>query len=298
MLNILDGNALGNAHHAATRLSFKGMQTQAVYGYVRMMREMLVTGAQHSFLVLWDGRAKRRFELLPTYKIDREQRLEDPVQLAQKNAYRAQVPVIRKALTLLGFDQLVAPDFEADDIAGLLVKRHPTIKKRLITGDGDWLQLIDDNCEWYDPRKDGKRVTHATFHESTGYFTPTEFLQGKALQGDTSDSIPGVGGIGEKGAALLLAEHRSVEAFFAKVDAGWVPTGKKLREFAATGRQIFERNMQLMDLRDPDIPKGVIQITEGFFEPEKFHTLCSRLGFASITRSFSEWIKPFNRGTP
>ncbi len=305
MLNVIDGNALGNAHHAATTLSIQGFQTQAIYGYVRMMREMTVSGGPGSrSLILWDGRSKKRYAMFPTYKADRELRLEDPEQLASKNAYRAQVPVIQKALTLLGFTQMVAPDYEADDLAGVIVRKFDQAPKRLITGDEDWLQLVNARTEWFDPRKDGKRINYNNFHLATGYFTQEEFLHGKCLIGDGSDNIPGIPDIGDKTAATFMAEHRSVYEFFKKVDAGaYVPKARKSKNAKSLhpeqvlaspeGRQIFDRNMQLMDLRDPNISQDEIVLIPAGFDPDKFKTLCERLGFVSLLRSYDDWIQPF-----
>jgi 5'-3' exonuclease len=294
MLHIVDGNALGNAFHKATKLTKGSMQTQAIYGFIRSMREIRAKDGGAA-VVLWDGTAKHRFALLPTYKVSREKRLEDPKELADKQAYRAQLPVIHKIVQLAGIKQLTHPDFEADDLAGFLCKHMAGKRKRLVTGDSDWWQLIDADTDWYDPRKDGRLVTLETFHRESGYFTPLEYLQGKALVGDPTDDIPPVGGIGAKGAPLFLAEHRSVEAFFDKVRGGWQPKGKRLQEFAAAGRPFWDRNMKLMDLRDPAINVKDVLVTPPGYSREGLRTLCERLGFLSLTRQFDTWVRPFER---
>ncbi len=304
LLIAVDGNAVANAHHAATKLTTGGMQTQAVYGFVRMLREMRVSYPDASIVILWDGRSEFRYELHPGYKGARELRLADPIQLADKQAYRAQMPVLKKCVELMGVPQWVAAKHEADDLAGMIHRATPGRKKRLVTGDGDWLQLVDEDTEWYDPRKEGKLVTHATFHESTMFFTPWEFLQGKALMGDNSDSIPGIEGVADATAAKFLAEHRSVLDFYAKVDDGSykpkVRKDKKAKSLhpeqliaAQEGRDMFALNLRLMDLRNPAVTPADLTITKGGFDPVKLRTLFDRLGFVSLSRVFDEWTKPF-----
>lgn len=309
-LNLIDGNAIGHAMHNASALSFRGMPTQAIFGYMHMLRKLRSEHPGMSITVLWDGYAQARFDVFPEYKSEREAKLEDPEALKARNEYRAQVPIIKKVVSLLGIKQMVHPDWEADDLAGFFVKHTPGRKKRLTTGDADWLQLVDAETEWFDPRNgvNGVKpvVTHVNFHERTGYATTAEFLQGKALQGDTSDSIPGIPGIADKTAIKFIAEHRSVEAFLAKVDDGkYTPKVRKSKgaksltpeQILASpdGRRIFMRNMELMDLRTPRVFPSGIQRTEGALDPAAVRTLCERLGFVSIARAFDNWIGPFAR---
>lgn len=308
MLNFIDGNAMGHAHHRAMALTYRGMPTGGIFGYMGMLRKLRLENPAMKILVLWDGYAQARFTEFPDYKIDRAKKeATDPEEAKSREAYRAQVPIIKKVVTLLGITQMVHPDWEADDLAGLLVAATPGKPKTLTTGDEDWLQLLNPDTEWYDPRNaPGKRVRFHTFYEQTGYATPAEFLEGKALQGDSSDSIPGIPGVADKTAVKFIAEHRSVQAFFDKVDAGtYTPkaraskTAKSLtpEQILASpeGRQTFQRNMNLMDLRTPRVPFGEVQRTEGALNPIAVRTLCDRLGFGSYTRAFDNWIGPFVR---
>lgn len=300
----VDGNAMGHAHHNATKLSTGSMQTQAIFGFTRMLRELRTSNPGGTNLILWDGYAKHRFEMLPNYKGDREVALEDPEKLAHREAYRAQVPVIKKMAELLGVTQVVHPDYEADDLAGLMVSARPG-RTRLVTGDSDWLQLIRDDVEWYDPRNGGKLINMGNLAQVTGYFTPDEYLEGKVLIGDNTDSIPGIVGIGPKTAVEFIARWKSVSRFFEAVDKGdYVPASRKSKAAASPhpeqilaspeGREIYRRNMALMDLRTPRIvnPQAT-EVTKGSFDAAKVETLCARLGFASITRNFAEWVRPF-----
>jgi DNA polymerase I len=303
---IIDGNALGYSCHNATTLSYGGIKTQAVYGFTRMLRDTRTAFPEAQITVLWDGYPKHRYEVFPEYKGAREEaRQADPEAARNHAEYKFQVPLIQKSAELLGITQLVHPDYEADDMGALLCAARPNRKKRLVTGDTDWLQMLDENTEWFDPRKDGKLITLATLQSAVGYFTPDEYIQGKCLIGDTSDSIPGIPDIGPKTAMEFMAKWKSVYAFFDAVDKGtYTPAARKSKtakslhpeQFLASpdGRALFERNMGLMDLRKLKIlnPRDAV-ITKGNFQPEKFKILCGRLGFVSITRNLDEWVAPF-----
>lgn len=185
------------------------------------MRQLKVRHPNAEFLVLWDGKAKWRWDLLPEYKSKRNQ---NPKQVAEKEAYQKQIPFIKKALTHIGITQMLSDEHEADDLAGIMVsrllKKSPDTKIRLITGDQDWIQLIREGVTWQDIRVEDRVINMKNMFEKTGYKTPISFLNGKALHGDTSDCISGVGGIGETGAPLFIAEHGSVRNFWDKCDKG------------------------------------------------------------------------------
>ncbi|WP_151708873.1 5'-3' exonuclease [Acinetobacter brisouii] len=220
-LNLLiDGNSLGFAAHHGTTLSANGMQTQAIFNVIKMVRQLMQEYPQASFLVIWDGKAKHRFDLLPTYKGDRA---DTEKKVAEREAYKVQQPHIQRALELLGIPQIRSLDHEADDIAGIMTNRlmsKPNNRVLLVSGDQDWIQLIREGVSWRDLRRDDRVVNMQNIFEKTGYKSPISFLEGKALHGDSSDCISGVGGIGETGAPLLLAEHGSITNFWKKCDSG------------------------------------------------------------------------------
>lgn len=220
-LNILvDGNSIGYANHHATKLTAGELQTQAIFGFIKTMRQLRMSYPTASILVLWDGKAEFRYELHPGYKGDRRN---TPQKEADHKAYKAQVPHIQRATTLLGISQMLAYNLEADDLAGIFTNRFlakPENEVLLITGDQDWAQLVRERVTWRDLRSDDRIITPYNFFEKTGYKTPYAFLEGKCLHGDSSDCISGVGGIGETTAPLLLAEHGSVRNFWKKCDEG------------------------------------------------------------------------------
>jgi 5'-3' exonuclease len=291
---IIDANAVGYYHQqSGIRLSSGEQDTHAVFGFIKDMRKLRVGWSPYELMVLWDGRADWRFDLLPTYKSNRSS---DAKRIAMRESYHSQRPYIAKMLEALGIVQVTANQHEADDMAGYVVAAaQPTDDIILYTADKDWLQLLGPNVRWMDTRGDNKIVCEKDLMDLTGYKTPMAFLQGKALTGDSSDTIPGVGGIGETRAPVFLAEFGSVKEFWRRCDAGWVPKEKYLRDFAQPpGRAAFKRNvalMQLLRVAKPD--RGDVDFVRGRFDQQRFEELCIELNFASILSDLDNFLRPF-----
>lgn len=323
---IIDGNSIGHANHNATKLTVGDLETQAIFGVVKSIHALMQRHPGWNPLMLWDGRAQWRFDLYPEYKGNRE--ATDAKQQAHKDSYKKQVPFIRKALQLMGVRQMLVESAEADDMGGLMTKKLADrgIPVKLVTGDKDWLQLVRRGVTWFDPIRD-RACNLTNFFEFTGYKTPEAFLDGKALMGDGSDHIGGVGGIGEKGAPEFLAEFGSVAAFYEQVDSGlFVPKkkahvrlcgsiplakweegydgdpsdekakAKYMDKWPGEGRVIFQRNRKLMNLLDVPIPRSEdVVVIAPTPDRERFRTLCEKLAFHSILRDIDAFLEPFKQ---
>lgn len=301
---ILDLNAIGYSNHYGKKLTYNGMQTQAIYGTLQSIRVLYNEYRGASRIGLWDGRAQWRFDMHPSYKSKRE----DPKRLVDKKAYAEQRPYIQRAFTLLGIPQITVSDAEADDIAGFMsrdfVSRNADTKVVLVTKDHDWIQLVNANVDFYNIA-DRSIINAKNFTKMTGYLSGREFLAGKALQGDSSDDIPGVGGIGEKGAAEFMAKYGSVKAFFMqmpKTDEAQAHIKDTLKQYSKAeigfvyggGIERCVKNMKLMNLIDapkPDAEKT--KITRGKFDEDEFWKFCEELGFSSILHDFDKFTQPF-----
>lgn len=297
---LVDGNAVGYAEHNATTLTMGEFQTQAVFGFVKKMHRLASEYPVHAINVLWDSPVQgKRYQLFPDYKATRSA-ADDPERLKRRAAYRAQLPLIHKMVTALGIPQIEAEGLEADDLGGILSRRFADAGEDvlLVTGDRDWLQLVNERVAWFDPRDGGKRIDHTNFFEATGYKTGREFLHGKCLVGDSSDDIPPVGGIGEKGAPVFIAQFRSVHEFWRRCDSGeFVPKTKAhINLWKGEGRANFERNFALMNLLDlPGLDRHTLKVTPGKFNKDIFLLLCERLGFMSIIKREEAFLHPFAR---
>jgi 5'-3' exonuclease len=293
---IVDGNSLGHAHHRSTKLTVGNFETQAIFGFVKAIRNLKLAHPNRHMIVLWDGKAKFRYDLMPDYKANRKAMTAE--EKVAKDAYKAQVPYIQGILAALGVDQRLNFDLEADDLAGYITPTLAAAKPvLLVTGDGDWLQMVGHNVTWHDPRYEGRTVTEENFFHYTGYHTPAAFLQGKALRGDSSDNISGVGGVGEVGAAELLAEWGSMGKFYAAVkDGSYVPKGKKLTKLATEeSRDIFLRNLKLMNLlKAPKPDKAMEKSFPTNFNSEVVLKAFQKLSFISILKDFANFISVFD----
>ena len=308
-LLLIDGNSVGFASQAGTTLTAGEREVQAIFGFLRTVKSLVDRHPGHTPIVLWDGRSQWRYDLYPGYKdrSGKSTKMDD-----MRAAYKEQVPDIMRGLSLLGITQMKSPEAEADDLAAKLSMKAAERGQHvlLITGDKDWLQLVNEFVSWQDHRKE-KTVTLATFTEETGCLTPDAFVQAKALMGDPSDTIRGVGGIGEKGAVEFLAEYGSVDEFFRRVDAEEIDPEKLKaahRRFAYNDiaprndtpmRDAYHRNLALMDLRNtPPLDMSKLKTVRSHFDEEGFADFCASHFFNSIVKNFGDWVSTFQRFAP
>jgi len=301
---LVDGNSIAHANHNGAILSVGGFQVQAIFGFLKSMRALLnATPGDKEIIVLWDGKAQWRLDLYPEYKGNRAPR--DAESEASDQARRKQMPILEKALAMLGIKQIRSPLLEADDLAGYFSRTLGLTKQiTLVSGDKDWITLVSKNVVWFDPIRD-RRVDLGNLLPFTGYFTTDAYVQGKALTKDVSDNISGIDGFGDKTAQLFLAKWQDVNEFFRQVDGGeYIPAARKDKKAktphpeqllaSPEGRAIFQRNVKLMDLRLSRAPEpGEAQIERGAVNQAGFFQLCERLAFASILRDRRQFMASF-----
>lgn len=307
---VADGNSLGYAAQSTNVLTANGMETQAIYQSLKMIKKARENFPEYGRLLwLWDGRAQFRFNLWPDYKGNRK---DTPEKVEIKEKYHAAKPYLEQALTHLGVDQVTAPDYEADDLAGYFTRKLVTGGKDvlLLSGDKDWIQLVRQKVKWLDPRSNVERqCSRADFKEVTGVDTPAQFLECKALMGDTSDNIPGVGGLGEKAGPLIMEHYGSVKGLIqAYRDSGGELTKddlpkplsryrKKINDFCGYNVGLFVRNYKLMNLNDATRDEELrtnANVVRGKRDFDAFADLCMELNFLSITRDLRAWQRTFS----
>lgn len=299
---VIDGNNIAYAANATRKLHAGALETQGIYGFLRAIRAAIAAYPMLTPVVLWDGRSWR-YDAFPAYKAKREKAPETKSEqmLADNRAsMKEQKPYIRRGLLSLGVTQMVALNLEADDLAGLLVRRYQPQGRKvlLLSGDKDWIQLVGPGVGWMDPIND-IRITASTIEAKLGVKTARQWLDVKALMGDSSDEIPGVGGIGEKGAKELVTTYGSVTSFLNQAVDGSLPElPKKFRDFAESPekQEIFHRNLKLMDLASPNIPAPLgLKVEKGALALDDFAGLCEELIFNSIISNLNTWCEPFEK---
>ncbi len=299
---LIDGNSVGHAAQGVTKLSIGDMPVQAIYGFLRTLRTQVALYQIYNPVVLWDGVSWRNMTY-PEYKENREkvETKHDEVLAKNRTEYRRQLPEIKRALRFLGIPQVMAANMEADDMAAIMVDQHVAAGNNviLLTGDRDWLQLIGPGVVWCDHR-DNTLVSLKNFEEKTGCATPRQFVEAKALSGDAGDNIDGVGGIGMKGAVEFLKTYGSFNSFLNQAILEKPEWSKTLpKKYAALIEDekkalIFERNMELMDLRTclrPEVSN--LMIDRGEPDKNRMRRFCELLMFKSIVDRFDDWIGVF-----
>ena len=294
---LIDGNSLGfAAQQGKSRLSAGEIETTAVFGVLRSLRLIREQFAGQP-IVLWDGRSWRH-QAFEGYKAGREAR---PEMVTQREAWKAQRPLLGRILPTLGVHQAIASNLEADDLAARL-RRHYRDRGQevvLVSGDKDWLQLLEPGMVAWDHVRE-RLTTPDTFPALTGLPSPYAMAEFKALQGDRSDSIPGVGGIGEKTATALLSQFGSVTGFvnamMADPKAREAADKRALLLMEPDRADAFERNMALIWLDHPRAPRPEgLKLVKGSFDAAAFRAHCEELAFFSVLRDFDLWTRLFSR---
>ena len=209
ILYLIDGSAyIYRSYHAIRNLSSsKGEPTNATFGFTRTLIKLLETCKPEYAGVLFDAKGPTfRHAIYPEYKANRPPMPEDLV---------CQIPRIHTVSEALGLNILSMEGWEADDLAGTLTRqaREAGFQVVLVTGDKDFLQLVDEKTRIFDPMKD-VWSDEATLKERFG-FGSEGIVDMMALTGDSSDNIPGVPGIGPKTATSLIQEYGSLENIYA-----------------------------------------------------------------------------------
>ncbi|CAN5318877.1 5'-3' exonuclease [soil metagenome] len=199
-----------------------GMPINAVRGLLDIIARLTTEFEPTEIVACWDDdwRPQWRVDLIPTYKTHRvaeEVEVSPDVEVIP-NPLTAQVPVIREALMALGIPIIGAAHHEADDVIGTLASTSE-IPVDVVTGDRDLFQLVDDSRGVrviYTGRgmSNLEVLTDAALIAKTGV-RPDQYADYAAMRGDASDGLPGVAGIGEKGAASLLATYGDLDGIVA-----------------------------------------------------------------------------------
>jgi DNA polymerase I len=199
-LFLIDGNnQMYRAYHAIRGLSGPdGRSTNAVYGFVTMLRKLLADHRPEYIAASFDLAGPTfRDEIAADYKANRTPMPDD---LAE------QIPWVHQACEALGVPIFTARGFEADDVIGTLAVRaaEAGYDVAIVTGDKDFFQLVGGPIRVFNPRDDGAWYDADAVREKFGV-RPDQVVDVLALMGDTIDNIKGVPGIGEKGARDLIS---------------------------------------------------------------------------------------------
>jgi len=215
---LIDGNNLlfrsyyATAYNGNFMKNSKNFPTNALFGFVNMINKIVEEENPIYILVAFDKGKTFRHDKYDFYK---QGRIETP------NELKIQFPIAKEILTNMGIKYLEIDNYEADDIIGTFARmcdENDDYDATIISSDKDLLQLISNDVDVkLLKQKDYIRMNENTFFETYG-IKPINIIDLKALQGDPSDNIPGVKGIGEKTALTLLKEYETVENIYKNID--------------------------------------------------------------------------------
>lgn len=280
---LVDGNNLLFRSYYATAYSgnfmknSKGFPTNALYGFVNMINKIINDENPEYMLVAFDKGKTFRHDKYSDYKAGRIQ---------MPDELKMQFPIAKEILTNLGIKWFEIENYEADDIIGTLAKmidETDEYKGLIVSSDKDLLQLISDKVTMKMLKsKDYVMMTEETFFDIYG-LTPDKMIDIKALQGDSSDNIPGVKGIGEKTALKLLQDYGSLEGVYDNISYIKGATATKLingREKAFESKDlatIYKEVPLGFGLEDVKIQKGNIEELKKEYEKLEFYSFLKNM---------------------
>ncbi len=284
-LAIIDGKSVFyRGYYAMPNLATKdGTPTGGVFGFATMALEVIKRLKPDYVAVAWDKpktNIRKRLELYPEYKAGRKPAPAD---------FYEQVPILQDLLAAFGWPLYELDDYEADDIMGALAVQatKKDIETMLITSDMDMLQLVDPHVHVFALKKGLSNIelySPKSFEAKYG-IRVDQFLDMKSIKGDSSDNIPGVPGIGEKGAVELLKQFETLDGVYQNLDLIKETTRKKLE----AGKDLAYLSKQLARIWiDAPLKLDLKEVDGRKMEPEKVLHLLQKLEFRTLARQLPE----------
>ena len=289
-LLVIDGNSIANrAFYGIKLLTTKdGRYTNAIFGFLNIMNSLLRECEPDEVAVAFDLKHPTfRHEMYDGYKGTRHAM---PDELAQ------QMPILKELLTDLGYRQVSAKGWEADDILGTLAAACEARRDDcfLATGDRDSLQLVSETTTvLLATSAMGRSKTETmdldAIHEKYG-IEPKQLIEVKSLMGDTSDNIPGVKGIGEKTAMTLIKNFGTLDSVYDHLDSPIIKPRQRENLLACREDAYLSHTLGTIRTDAPiDTAEGAYKVTEGnkpaavrLMQELEIQTLITRFGLDGI----------------
>lgn len=237
-----------------------GQPTSAVFGSAQFMIK-LITEAKPDYLVICqdsDEKKTFRHEMYADYKAHRS---EMPEELA------AQMGDFDRLLRAFGCPVLRVPGVEADDLIGTIATQfaHNELEIYIVSGDKDFMQLVNERVKLIQPKKgdDASIIDIAGVHDKFGV-RPDQVVDCLAIIGDTADNVPGVHGIGDKGAAKLISSFDSLDGIYANLDS---ISNKRQREALINDREKVYLSRRLVTIKT-DVPLPGLTLANMAINPD------------------------------
>lgn len=282
-LLVIDGNSIINrAFYGVRPLTNKdGLHTNAIFGMVNIIEKHLHALKPEYAAVAFDLKAPTfRHKMYDAYKAGRHATPEELLE---------QFAPAKEVLRAMGFTIVEKEGYEADDLIGTLAKQGADagIDSYVLTGDRDSLQLIGDRVTvLLATTGDTVHFDRAAFVEHYGV-DPTQFVDVKALMGDKSDNIPGVNGIGEKGALKFISEFGNLETLYAELESTDKISEKQKEKLRADRDNAFLS--QTLARIDTNAPAGVTveEVAMRELDRSALYTLFTTLEFNAFLKRYN-----------
>lgn len=266
----------------------EGVPTGGVYGFAAIAMEIVRKLDPTKVVVAWDSRSStsKRKAIYNEYKAGRVKPGED---------FYAQIPYLEELVRALGWGFVECEDYEADDIIGTLAREADEEggwETFIVSSDLDMLQIVDENTRMYRILKGFSELEEldvAGVEKKYG-IRKSQFLDLKALKGDSSDNIPGVPGVGEKTAAKLLNEYGSVKGVYEHIDE--IPGALKTK--LTVGKDSALMSYELAKIMT-DAPVELDEQPDLVIDQERILAALDKLEFRSLKRRF--FTKPREKQT-
>lgn len=294
-LYLIDGHALAyRTYYALTRGSASerwttssGEPTAGVYGFASVLLRILEQERPEFIAVAFDTGRTFRDELFSAYKGTRAKMPDD---------LSVQIDRVRQLVDAFNIPRLEVEGYEADDVLGSLAKKMVSegLGVKIITGDRDLLQLVDDRIIVSLPGRslsDSKDYLAGDVQEQLG-IRPDQVVDFKALVGDASDNIPGVAGIGDKTAVSLLQKYDTLDNIYAHLEE--LPDG--VRKKLEAGRESAYLSQKLARIvTDLEVPFDLESARADQFDPRKVEALFRELEFRSLYARFKTLVESYGQ---
>ncbi len=281
---IIDGNSIINRAYfgLAGRTHMRapdGTPTGALYAFMNIYYKFLEEVHPDYMCVCFDLKAPTfRHKMYNEYKATRKPMPDD---------LALQIPLLKKILDALGIARIELEGFEADDLIGSISKSSSVnnMKAFILTGDKDDLQLVDENISVLMPITSKGQTTTKYFDiksvKDNYGILPTQFIDLKAIMGDPSDNIPGVKGIGEKGAVKLLEKYETLENIYSNLEEIPEVVSKKLNE----SKEIAFLSRELATIKcDIPVDEYFERIKTVNPDNDSIYNLFNQFGFKSLIK--------------
>jgi len=282
---LVDAMALAyRSHFAMLRTGLRnaeGMATGSIFGFANTLVKIIDQDKPSHIAVVWDTHAPTfRHHMDPSYKANRPPQPEE-LTLA--------IPLIKEMIQFFGIKNIESDGYEADDIIGTLAKQAEAAEADvyLVTPDKDFMQLVDDHIKMLKPLNNGDGFDLVDRDGVVNYFgvQPEQVIDVLALIGDTSDNVPGVPGIGKKGAPELILQYGNIEKL---IEAAPEISSKRVREGIIENAEQALKSRVLVTIKTdvPDILSWRSLQWEGP-DAASLGLFFKRMGFRSLTNRFS-----------